>query len=314
MDKTIVRTALKFAFGILLVVILIERMDWHAIGTALAHYTWPGLLTGLILLMSSWPVAALRWKLFATRIAFLRLLELTLIGQFYAIVLPGQLAGELVKAYRLAKGNVDAERLAASVAVDRIIGTIALLVVASAGLFLSRQQVPSAIVWLFAMATLALIASLFALRLTPVHRLTLFAIGRLEGTRFRGAAESLHRAVEAWRDFSRKSSRLLTSLALGIVFQLLGTALFATLGGNLGLTVSMPNWAWIQGVVSLAVLIPVSVGGIGLREGAVVGCLTLLDIAPERALALSFGIFAITLAGALAGGVLELIEATRKRA
>lgn len=299
------RTVLKALFGLLLIGLLLWRTDLHALGHTLASYSWPWLLIALFLMVVSWPVAAARWKLFVPRVPFSRLLELTLIGQFYAIVLPGQLAGELVKAYRLAKGNIDAERLAASVVVDRIIGTIALLSIASTGLLLSRHHVPSAWAWLFLIATLVLIGSLFALRLPWAARLASHIIKRLEVTRLRGVAISLHRAMDAWSGFSRETTRLFASLALGIAFQLLGMAIFAALATNLGILLPLADWAWILGVVSLAVLIPVSIGGIGLREGALVGCLSLFGVAAERAIALSFGVFAITLVGALVGGLLE---------
>lgn len=305
-------TALKAAFGLLLVALLLWRLDLHAIGTALGRYSWPWLLAALGLITATSPLAAARWKLFVPKASFFRLLELTLIGQFYAIVLPGQLAGELVKAYRLAKGKVEAERLAASVAVDRIVGTLALLIVASGGLLLSPHRLPGALAWLFTGLTLVLVASLYALRLQPIQRVAICLVTSLERTRLHGLSASLHRATDAWRDFAGSSGRLLASFVLGILFQLLGVAIFAVLANNLGIGLPLADWAWIVGVVSLAILIPVSIGGIGLREGALVGSLAFLGVAPERAMALSFGVFATTLVGALIGGLLELVESTRE--
>lgn len=307
------RTVLKASFGLLLLALLLWRLDLYAIGTALGRYSWPWLLAALGLVASSWPLAAARWKLFVPESSYSRLLELTLIGQFYAVVLPGQLAGELVKAYRLAKGTVDAERLAASVVVDRIIGTIALLVVGSCGLLLSQHHLPSTLAWLFTGLTLALIISLYALRLQPIHRLATHLVTSLEGTRLRGLATSLHRAIHAWCDFGRSPARLLASWILGVLFQLLGVAIVVVLANNLGIDLPLADWAWIFGLVSLAVLLPVTLGGIGLREGALVGCLGFLGVSAEQAIALSLGILAVTVSAALVGGGLELAEVVRRR-
>jgi hypothetical protein len=87
---------------------------------------------------------------------------------------------------------------------------------------------------------------------------------------------------------------------------MLGAAVLALLARNLGIDLPLADWAWIFGLVSLAVLVPLSIGGIGLREGALVGSLALLGVAGGKALALSFGVFAIALAGAMTGALCEI--------
>src|SRR5579875_1263543 len=306
------RIVLKALFGLLLVALLVWRLDPYAIGMALARYRWPWLMGGLALMVASWPVAAMRWKLFANRFRYTRLLGLTLVGQFYAIALPGQLAGEVVKAWRLAKGQADAERLAATVLLDRIIGTISLLVVAGAGIAFSTRRLPKGLAPFFASLIFICALGIFALNLAPMRNTVLRVIARLDHTRLEHVGRSLRRAIEAWREFGQSPQRLAASLGLGLVFQLLGMCMFVLLSDNLAIHLPLAHWAWILGLVSLADLIPVSVGGIGLREGALVGCLGFLGISGEKALALSFGIFAMTLSGAIVGGVLELIESLRR--
>lgn len=308
------RTLLKALFGLLLVASLLWRFDFHAVMTALLRYRWPWLLAALSLMSLSWLLAAVRWKLFATRFSYVRLLELTLIGQFYAVVLPGQLAGEVVKAWRLARGNVDAERLAATVLIDRIIGTLSLVLVASTGLMLSQHSLPPALAAVFFGLALLLITCVLALNAGPVHSTAVRVSVWLERTRLKRFALSLHRGIDAWHGFGKSPSRLIASMLIGVAFQLLGVLIFRTLGSNLGIDLPLVDWAWIFGTVSIAVLIPVSIGGIGLREGALVGCLGFLGITGGNAIALSFGVFAITLSGAVAGGIVELAETTHRQA
>lgn len=298
----------KILVGLCLLAVLLWRLDVHAIGGALARYRWPALLGALALMTASWPLAAARWKLFAQRFRFAYLLELSMIGQFYAVLLPGPLAGEVVKAYRIAKGNADAERLAASVAMDRIVGTISLLLVAASGLLLSHRELPSGLVPVFAASIGVLLASLFALQVGLVRKLATSCIGMLERTRLARIAASLHRAVDAWCEFGRDVPRLLLSLVLGIIFQLLSIGIMALLAANLEIAVPLADWAWISGFVSIVIMIPISVGGIGLREGALMGCLGYLGVPGETAMALSLGMFAVAVYGAVIGGILELIR------
>jgi hypothetical protein len=86
--------------------------------------------------------------------------------------------------------------------------------------------------------------------------------------------------------------------------------IYMLLATDMGINVSGFDWMWIVGVTSLAVLLPVSIAGIGLREGALVGCLAVLSVSTESSIALSIGVLAVVLAGALIGAALEVAEST----
>jgi len=307
------RSLCKLLVGLALIGALLWRLDVYVVIAALDKYRWSYLLAASLLFLTSFPISALRWKLFAPRFALRALLELTLIGQFYAVVLPGQLAGELVKAYRLAKGKADAERLAVSVFVDRVLGMVALLLVAGAGIVFSPHRLPAVLSYLVAALMLLLLAGLFAFRIRALYALVIPFTRRLHRTRLQRLASGLERAFDAWRDFSHSPARLLASISLGVVFQCLNVAIHAVLAANLGIALPLADWAWVVAVESLAVLLPISIGGLGLREGALIGCLVHLGVTGEAALALSLGIFAIMLFGALLGALVELVAQRTNR-
>lgn len=301
-------TLLKAAISLALIAALLWRQDLHALALMLSQYDWLHAMSAVALFLLCCALSVARWRLFAVGFGFWHLLELSFIGQFYAVLLPGQLAGELVKAYRLAKGRADAEQLAASVAVDRIVGTIALLLVGSTGYLLSPHHLPSALGMGFAILTAALFAGLMFLRLPFTHQLAMKVISHFVHGRTEALASSLRRLVLAWHDFSNQLTRLVVALVLGIVFQLLMVAIYALLANNLGITLAATDWMWVATVASLAVLLPVSIGGIGLREGALVGCLAFLGVSSESALALSTGILILMLLGAAIGGIAEFVH------
>lgn len=308
------RIAIKLLVGATLVALLCWRLDFHAVLGAFRRFSILGVLLTLALFAASWPIAAIRWKLFASQFSFRRLLELTLIGQFYSIVLPGQIAGEAVKAYRIAKGSTDAERLAASVAVDRVLGTIALLLVAGVGMAFTPHGLPAGLRPTLLSLGLALSFGLFALRMRIFHAAVSTLADAVAATpRLQHFAASLRRLIWAWRDFAHSPGRVVASLALGCIFQLLAVGMYATMARSLGIELPIADWAWIVAVASLAVLPPVSIGGLGLREGALVGCLSYLGIPGELALALSLGLFAVMLSGAAVGGFVELATLAAKR-
>jgi uncharacterized protein (TIRG00374 family) len=308
------RTLVKAAFGLTLVALLLLRLDVHQVLAALGRFSLPHVTIALALFAASWPVAAWRWRLFAPGIAFRQLLGLTLVGQFYAIVLPGQIAGEAVKAYRVAKGSADAERLAASVAMDRVIGTLTLLIVACAGMVATPHALPLVLRELFGILVVLFVAAIFMFNIPLIHTVaerSIVLLARMP--RLQAAAPSLRRAILAWQDFARAPWRLGMSLLCGIALQFVAIAMYAVLAIDLGIDLPIADWAWIVGVSSVAMLLPVSVGGIGLREGSLIGCLGYLGIAGEKAIALSLVVFAVTLSGAIVGAITELTGAYKMK-
>jgi len=87
---------------------------------------------------------------------------------------------------------------------------------------------------------------------------------------------------------------------------------YAVLGAGLGMSVSFAAMGWVRSVVVLITVLPISIGGLGVREGALVFTLQAYGVASHEALALAILIFATTiLAPGLLGGILEAIRSLR---
>jgi len=59
---------------------------------------------------------------FAAYYSFARLMSASLIAQIYSMILPGQIAGDIAKAYDIGKGRDNPELIVASVLVDKLTG------------------------------------------------------------------------------------------------------------------------------------------------------------------------------------------------
>lgn len=295
--------ALKVAAPAALLLLLFWRTDFRAIVNTLSALTFGNWLLNLFWFFCGALIAAAKWKLLLPDQPFSALLKLTFIGQYYAMLLPGQVAGEAVKAYRLGKGRQDAEQIAASVMIDRITGFVGLLAVALVGVSLNstgvRQQVFIALV----LAMAALLAFLFTFHLPWWARIT-EAMGN-RGPRAVRISGQLHRFLIAWKSYAQSPLLMLASVLLGACFQLIAVWINYQIGRELGLQIAISDWCWIFAVVSIVTALPFTIGGLGLREGSFVGSLALLGIAPEKAMGLSFAIFSLLLAGAAIGGVLD---------
>lgn len=298
-----ISVALKVAVTAALLVLLFWRIDFRAIINILDALTLGNWLLNFFWLLCATLIAATKWKLLLPDQRFSSLLKLTFIGQYYAMLLPGQVAAEAVKAYRLGKGRPNAEKIAASVMIDRITGFLGLLAVAVIGLALNSTGVRQQIFTVVILAIAALLALLFTFHLPWWARITA-AMGN-RGPRAARISGQLHRFLIAWKTYAQSPLLILTSVLLGACFQLVAIWINYQIGRELGLQVAISDWCWVFAVVSIVTALPFTLGGLGLRESSFVGSLALIGIAPEKAMGLSFAVFSILLAGAAIGGVLD---------
>ncbi len=302
------RLILKLATSVALLTWLLVRSDVGLVLATLQKLSPSVLASVASLLPVMIAISAFKWWLFVPRHSYPQLVRLNLVGVFYSIVLPGQVAGEAVKAYRLGAGRADAEEIAASVLVDKVNGMIGLLALGILGAHASRLGIPGSLVASFSVTLLIGLALLYSLHLPLLRRRIESGIGFVS-RRWSFAKPLVDRLtlfLAASTRYLARPGLMLASVLLGITYQLLCIAVIRIVAPSFGIDVPLIEWLWIFAVVTTAALLPLSVAGLGIREGAFVAVLGLLQVPSASALALSLTIFATQLATALLGGLVEL--------
>jgi uncharacterized protein (TIRG00374 family) len=258
-------------------------------------------------------VSVFKWRLLLPLHDFRSLLFVSLIGQFYSTVLPGQIAGEIAKVFYLGKSQDDSEQVAASVIVDKLTGVLGLLIVASGGAITSSYQVPIVIPLSLVVFTIIFLIILFFLKLPIAYQVIVKIIRQtaLRCPRFNQFMLQVIRILDVWAQFLANPFRLIYVFFLGASFQVICIWINILLAQDLGIKIPFSEWCWIFGLVSIAVLFPISIGGIGVREGVFAGVLSLQGVPVEKSIALSFAVFGVSLIGALIGGGLEVFRVVR---
>ncbi|MEA2715125.1 MAG: hypothetical protein QOG91_153 [Candidatus Parcubacteria bacterium] len=314
------RSAYTITFKLLVSAVLIwlvlRNSSFSSVIFFFSLYSLSTVGTIALLLAAGLLIAAFRWKLLLPDVGFLKILKFTVIGQFYSLVLPGQLTGEAAKAYRLSSEQSGAgSRISASVAVDKIIGLIGLLMLALIGLFNTREPAGTELISTVVVLLCGLSLTLFILGNSRLQEFILDRLARIKGRYPISAriADFLGRAAGHYGSFSKRLKVIAASLILGIAYQLSAVFITAVFAHDLGLNVGLVEWFWIFGVISVAVVLPVTIAGIGVREGLFVYFLAGLGVSHEAAIALSLSVLAAQCLAALAGALIELTEFIRKR-
>jgi uncharacterized protein (TIRG00374 family) len=254
-------------------------------------------------------LGACQWALLLRRagvpLPFGRLLRLYWIGLFFNNFLPSNVGGDLVKVADVKWTTGTASKAVAGTVLDRLLGLTALagLGLIAAG-FLGGPRPAGLPLWLLALTAcgLALLAALLLSRRLG-HLLASLA-GRV---RWAGMGPRVERLLAEFQVYRRRPAFLARVLALALLVQALrvlthvfvARALGVTLDGStlLGLYVLIP-------VLGVAIVLPVSFNGLGLRELIATRLLPGIGIGPEAAFALQITTWLVQVAVSGVGGVL----------
>ena len=219
-------------------------------------------------------------------------------GLFGTLFLPSIIGGDVV---RLAVGLRRSPRPAAVIAgniADRFLDVTAQTGLVLLGLLLLPGSLPAQ---LQATARNALFIVLGCAALLLVLALLLYRpllAGR--SVRFR---RRLARLRSALRAVSRRPLVLLYGLLLGTLIQFTFLILTALLSISCGLTLPLRVWLFAWPLAKLAAVLPLTQGGIGVREAALVALLAPFGVPGPLALATGIAWEGITIAGGLVAGL-----------
>ncbi|MDI6752579.1 MAG: lysylphosphatidylglycerol synthase transmembrane domain-containing protein [bacterium] len=245
-------------------------------------------------------------------ISYLELLRLNFIGLFYALFLPTQISGEIVKGIRLSRSekNVPNSNIVASIVVDRTTGLLALTILFFISLnfaspLINKVRFSLSALFLFGLILISAVAVLNNQVSDMLERFgqTIFKTKGLK--KLKEPVSFLWGSLKAYQN-SRLG--LGEAVVYSFIYQLLvtGTTYFAAYA--LGIKVSFIGLVWIVAVISIAQLLPISISGIGVREGIFVFLLKEYHVTSQEALALSLIIFGISILMGITGGVMDIFK------
>ena len=333
---------LRFFFGVALIGVL---WKWQGAGSRAAlEKISPALLLGVVLCyLATQVLSAAKWRLLLN--AGLRAREITsdnispdttpqlslvecarfyLVGMFWNLWMPTSVGGDAMRAYLAGRRCRDYALAATSIFVERLTGFLALLFIGAVGLtWQIAQQIIAPEAGTSNTLAPALSTLLAGLGITFAFFLLFFLTRRsLRRTEFNDSdvpqnfrqklMRLLFEAQRALELYLQPQTRgaLWGALAMSLLFQSLQVLLNFALARAVGLELSMGNLAWIVPSLSIASMLPLGIGGLGVREAAALGLVrgVLPNAAPGTIIAWSLCWQATVWLAALPGGVLHFLK------
>ena len=300
----------RAVFGLVLLAFVVSRVDPRGVLQILSRISWSALGLALLAQAAAKIVWTVRWReiLRANGLerGFWELVAAVLVGLFYNSFLPTAVGGDVVRGYYAARGR---ERLAASYAtvfVERAIGLICLAamaaIAATAALVTGAlPQMRNALGWVAVIGFGATVVGMGAFGWRG-WRSILPGLNQAGGRAVRFAAC----LVSAMDLFRQKATRRWWIVGTSFALQVIAVFFHVACARAVGLDTPALTFFLIVPASVLVAMVPVTLNGLGLREGALVGLL--ISIGEPAGKAGAFAMLALLSASvfALAGGGINL--------
>jgi glycosyltransferase 2 family protein len=254
--------------SVLLLGVVLSYANVDDVVSALRDGDWSWFAAAVILMGLVAVVGGIRWQLLLreaeVEVTSVRAVRAVGASLFLNNVLPTSFGGDAARAWLVGRESGRMLRSAAATVVDKATLLGCLFVLAWVALALDSAAVPSSLVRVLIWVTVglaagAVVAALTAAGVRPVVR-------RLP--------ERLAAMIfEAWFTLRlwARSWRLMGSVfVLGLLYQGLAVLALVCVGKTVAVDLSFALAAVVAAVVVVAMLIPISIGGLGVREGGFV--------------------------------------------
>lgn len=225
-----------------------------------------------------------------------------LVAAFFNLVLPGAMLGDVYRFWDARRDTGEGSRVLAIVVLERVLSLAALgsIALAVAPVIPALDVDRPLLVWLV-IAGATFVAGAFGVLLPPVNRV-LQRISRALGGLSDSLSTSGVRALDAVASLASQPAVVLRAFGWSLVNQGLPVLALVVLAIPLDAWVPWYWFAVIVPFVTLVSLLPISIGGTGVRELLYVSLFGAVGMSKEAALALSLSI----LAAAIVWGVIGL--------
>lgn len=304
---------LKALISLSLLSLLLWRTDLEGFLKTLRSTKISLFLACLLLYMLAQVLSSYRWqRLLEAEEIHIPLPHLVLLyfeGMFFNLFLPTLVGGDVVRGYSLYKYSRRGGESFASILVERLSGLAALMAIALLALALGYPYLQEPLVaYLILAVAVGLALGILGLANRRLKEILLSTLGKAGLHRFQEKAGWLYESIQRYRGHRRALGQ---ALILSFILQTSGIFIFYLISKALRLSIPLPYFFLFVPLIHVISMIPISLSGLGVREGITVFLFAKAGVGSASALGLSLTWFLMVVLASLPGGVIFLTEKPR---
>jgi uncharacterized protein (TIRG00374 family) len=264
----------------------------------------------VILYILGYVISTIRWQCLlraeGIRVPLWRLTLVYFQGAFFNLFLPTLIGGDIVRGYFIYKLTQGHDASLASILLDRLSGFAAMLLLAVGALAVASGTLRDPQVTALILGVVALFAGLLLVLLNS--RLLDRATGLLRLLGLMRFQAKLQGMVDALRRYRRHRRALGQAFGLSLLLQALIIVTYYLIGAGLNLGVPLMYFFLFVPLITCLSMLPVSVAGLGIREGGVIYFFAKVGVPAAAALGMSLVWFSLTVVVSGLGGLAFLLD------
>jgi hypothetical protein len=227
-------------------------------------------------------------------------------------LLPSSIGGDFIRSIDLARHTNKPKEVIATVLLDRLSGYVGLVILVIFSFFFGWRFVRGNNIVIYSVLFIAII--LIIILLVLFNRFFYFHVNRIlhspNAGKIREAIKNLHQEIHLFR---HHRVVLANNLLFSILLQAIVCISSFLVALSLGIKINIIYFFVFLPVVGVVSLLPVSIGGLGVREGMTVFLFKNVGVAKDLAIGMSLMNFSFILIYASLGGLIYVFTVHHRR-
>jgi glycosyltransferase 2 family protein len=293
----------KFAVSGLLIAVVFRNIDLDSFADRFAGQSRSWLVAAMAVTIAQILLAAVRWdqiiKGLGAKVPREAVMRVTYIGTFFNSWLLGNIGGDVARAMLAPEGGIGRIRIVYSVLFDRVVTLAGLAFVMLPIITLNTGPLAR---------SMPVFASLAVAALPFIGLSAIGLVAPVIGGRVPAAIMRIRELGLTWRLLFRSPARLGAALAIAAAGQIAIPAVAYSLARGQHLDVSFLDFLVLIPPVVLLAGLPISIGGWGVRENAMIIAMASIGMAAGSALLISVELAALASLISLPGGAIWMLR------
>lgn len=307
--KKIIFSVLRFSVSFLLIYFLLRKIDFHKLFLQFLNINYYFLFLAFITQLSTVFIGSYRWQALLSardiRIGFNKLLSYSFIGLFFNFFLPGSSGGDFVRIYKVIDHTEDKMYAGISVLAERIIGTYTMISFVFIACLFSFNLLPNKLLLTIFSVIIAFFCFLLLFIFLKTWIISLINKMPGKGKTFNKIKENVIIFYEAMHFFITHRQVLIKIMIISFFMQFLAIMGCYFVAKSIGLSLSVFYFFIFVPVTFFITAIPISLSGIGVREGVFVYLFSKAGVPSDTAVMVSLLFFSLGIFIGLIGGVVH---------
>ncbi len=245
---------------------------------------------------------------------FLNVCKLYYIGTFFNMFLPTNVGGDIIKAHKMSKISKKSIEAYSSVFMERFLGLIAIISLATISTTLYFGELPKRVIVLIYSVFLPLIfisTSLILWKKITVHLENFLKslFGRFNPFSLKERSTKILRSIN---EYAEKKEALIKALSISLIFHIVLILSYYIIGLSININISLYHFFIIIPITHILLFLPISIRGIGVREVLYAYFFTQVGATGAQAVSLSLLVQLLGVISSIIGGFIYLHSKIKK--